>query len=82
MKKLFLLSALLIGTLTSVAQTKPKTNDIDKNANVVLDSLSKVYHVKVGSIVIIECNGVKTTSITYVKNGELLKKVIKTELVK
>jgi hypothetical protein len=81
MKKLFLLSLLFVGALT-FGQTKPKTNDIDKNANVVLDSLSKVYHVKVGSIVIIECNGVKTTSITYVKNGELLKKVIKTELVK
>ena len=44
MKKLFLLTVLLIGTLT-FSQTKPKTKDIDRDINVLLDSLSKVYKV-------------------------------------
>jgi hypothetical protein len=78
MKKLFLLSVLLIGTL-SFGQTKPKEKqkkDIDKEVNVSLDSLSKVYKVKVCSIFIESYNGVTTTSIGYVKNKELVYKVI------
>jgi hypothetical protein len=76
MKKLFLLSALLIGTLT-FGQTK--TKDIDKDVNVLLDSLSKVYHMRVGSIVVKTINCVRITSISYSKNGKLTYKVIKTE---
>ena len=84
MKKIFLLAALLIGTLTSFAQnkTKTKTKDIDKDANVLLDSLSKVYHVRVNSIMVETYNGVNITSISYVKNKELVYKVIKTESIK
>lgn len=76
MKKLFIISLLLIGTL-SFSQTKPKTKDIDKDANVLLDSLSKVYKVRVNSIFVESYNGVTTTSISYVKNRELIYKVIK-----
>lgn len=75
MKKLFLLSLLLIGTL-SFSQTKPKEKDIDKEANVLLDSLSKVYKVKVQSIMEETYNGVTTTSISYVKDKKLVYKVI------
>jgi hypothetical protein len=76
MKKLFITSLLLIG-ISSFSQTNPKTNDIDKQANRVLDSLSKVYKVKVTSIFIETYKGETTTSISYVKNGELIYKVIK-----
>jgi hypothetical protein len=75
MKKLFLLSLLLIGTL-SFSQTKPKEKDIDKEANVLLDSLSKVYKVKVQSVMEETYNGVTTTSISYVKDKKLVYKII------
>ena len=75
MKKLFLLSLLFVGTL-SFSQTKPKTKDIDKEANVLLDSLSKVYKVKVQSIMEETYNGVTTTSISYVKDKKLVYKII------
>jgi hypothetical protein len=78
MKKLFITLLLFIGTLT-FGQTKIKTKDIDKNINVVLDSLSKVYKVKVGGIVVDEYPNLRITSIIYYQNGELVDKVIKTE---
>jgi len=71
MKKLFLLSLLLVGTL-SFGQTKPKEKDIDKESNVLLDSLSKVYKVKVQSVMEETYNGVTTTYISYVKDGKLV----------
>jgi hypothetical protein len=80
MKKIFLLSVLLIGSL-SFGQTKPKTKDVDKESNVYLDSLSKVHKVKIYSILVETMNGVKTTSIAYDKNGKLAYKVIKVEKV-
>lgn len=84
MKKLIVLSALCIG-IFSFGQTPPKKKlqkDIDKEANRVLDSLSKVYKVNVVSILVETSNGVKTTSIAYGKNGGLVYKVIKTEVAK
>jgi hypothetical protein len=81
MKKLFVTLLLLIGTLT-FSQTKPKTKDIDKDANVLLDSLSRVYKVRVNSIFVETYNGETTTSISYVKNGVLVYKVIKVIKVK
>ena len=75
MKKLFLLSVLLVGTL-SFSQTKPKEKDIDKESNVLLDSLSKVYKVKVQSVMEETYNGVTTTSISYVKDKKLVYKII------
>jgi|688.fasta_scaffold12752_16 hypothetical protein len=80
MKKLFITLLLFIGTLT-FGQTKIKTKDIDKNINVVLDSLSKVYKVKVGGIVVDEYPNLRITSIIYYQNGELVDKVIKTETI-
>jgi hypothetical protein len=71
MKKLFLLSLLLVGTL-SFGQTKPKEKDIDKESNVVIDSLSKVYKVKVQSYMVETYNGVTTTYISYVKDNKLV----------
>lgn len=78
MKKLFLLSVLLVGTL-SFSQTKPKTKDIDKDINVLLDSLSKVYKVKVGSVIVEDYPNLRVTSIAYYQNDELTYKVIQTE---
>ena len=76
MKKLLLLIFLMV-SLLSFSQTKPKTKDIDKDANVLLDSLSKVYKLRVNSIFIESYNGETITSISYVKNRELIYKVIK-----
>lgn len=75
MKKLFLLLLLFVGTL-SFSQTKPKEKDIDKESNVLLDSLSKVYKVKVQSIMEEYYNGVTTTSISYVKDKKLVYRII------
>jgi hypothetical protein len=76
MKKLLLLLVFLIGTLTSVAQvkskSKPKVKDVDEESNVVMDSLSKVYKVKVQSYMIETYNGVTTKYISYVKDGKLV----------
>jgi hypothetical protein len=82
MKKLIFISAFLIGTLTSFGQVKPKKKDIDKESNVVIDSLSKVYKVKVQSYMVETYNGIKQTSISYVKDEKLVYIVIKTEYVK
>ena len=74
MKNLFITLLLLVGTLSF---SQNKTKDIDKDANVLLDSLSKVYKVRVNSIFIESYNGETITSISYVKNRELIYKVIK-----
>jgi hypothetical protein len=82
MKKLIFISVFLIGTLISFGQVKPKKKDIDKEANVVIDSLSKVYKVKVQSYMVKTYNGIIQTSISYVENKKLVNKVIKTEYAK
>lgn len=84
MKKTILFS-LLIVTIVTFGQTKLKANpqkDIDKEANIALDSLSKVYKVKVVSYLKESLNDVITTSIGYYSKKELVYKVIKTEKVK
>ena len=78
-------SLIMLFSIVTFSQDKkatPKTKDIDKEANRVLDSLSKVYKVNVVSIFVETSNGVKTTSIAYGKNGRLVYKVIKTEVAK
>jgi hypothetical protein len=77
MKKLLVISLLLVGAF-SFGQTKPKpkTKDTDKTANVVIDSLSKVYKVKVQSYMVESYNGVTRTSISYVKDNKLVYMVI------
>jgi hypothetical protein len=82
MKKYIFISTFLIGTLTSFGQVKAKEKDIDKQSNVVMDSLSKVYKVKVQSYMVETYNGIIQTSISYVKDKKLVYKVIKTEYVK
>lgn len=82
MKKYIFISTFLIGTLTSFGQVKAKKKDIDKDSNVVMDSLSKVYKVKVQSYMVETYNGILQTSISYVKDKKLVYKVIKTEYVK
>ena len=82
MKKLIFISTFLIGTLTSFGQVKAKKKDIDKDANVLMDSLSKVYKVKVQSYSVKTNNGIIQTSIAYVEDKKLVYKVIKTEYVK
>jgi hypothetical protein len=78
MKKIFITLILLVGTLT-FSQTTPKTKNIDKDINVLLDSLSKVYKVKVGSVIVEDYPNLRVTSIAYYQNDELTYKVIKTE---
>ena len=82
MKKLIFFSTFLIGTLTSFGQVKAKEKDIDKESNVVIDSLSKVYKVKVQSYMVETYNGIKQTSISYVEDKKLVYIVIKTESIK
>ena len=85
MKKLFLLSLLLIGTLTSVAQdkskSKPKIKDIDRDINVLLDSLSKVYKKKVFSIMKITKNDTIKTYISYEKDNKLTYELISSKRI-
>ena len=80
MKKLFLLSLLLVGTL-SFSQTKPKTKDIDKDANVLMDSLSKVYNKKVFSIMKITKNDTIKTYIAYAKDNKLTYELISSKRI-
>ena len=68
-----------MGTVATFGQEKSKVKDIDVDINVKLDSLSKIYHVKVVAIIVETYPNLRITSITYVKNGKLLNKVIKTE---
>ena len=77
--KNLLLFTLLMGSLTSFSQVKSKTKNIDGNVNVLLDSISKVYHVKSNSIVVESYGGITKTSISYIKNQKLIYKVIKIE---
>ena len=81
MKKLLLLLVFLIGTLTSVAQVKPKTKDIDKDANVLMDSLSKVYKKKVFSIMKITENDTIKTYIAYAKDNKLTYELISSKRI-
>ena len=77
MKQIIYILIMLFSILTfsQDKKTTPKTKDIDKETNRVLDSLSKVYKVKVYSILKESNNGIVTTSIAYGKNGELVYKV-------
>lgn len=84
MKKIVLLSLLLIPIVT-FGQTKLKANpqkDIDNEANIALDSISKVYKVKVVSYLKERFNGEITISIGYYNDKGLVYKVVKTEKVK
>ena len=79
MKTLFFLSFFLLLSTASFSQTNQKGNgsDAEKDINIQLDSLSKVYHVSVVNYTIKYLNGIRTTSIGYYKNGKLIDKIIK-----
>jgi hypothetical protein len=64
MKNLLTLSVILIGLGVTFGQEKSKKNDIDVDINVKLDSLSKIYHVKVGAIIVNNYPNLRITSIT------------------
>ena len=76
MKKLIFISTFLIGTLTSLGQVQSKKKDIDKDANVLMDSLSKVYNKKVFSIMKITKNDTIKTYIAYAKDDKLTYELI------
>lgn len=80
MKNLFIFSALLV-SIVSFSQSNQKETgcDSEKDINVRLDSLSKVYHVNVVNYTEKSNNGIRTISIGYIKNGELVDKIIKTD---
>lgn len=77
MKKLLIILLLVSGL--SFSQKKEKT--LDERINISLDSLSKIYKKKVIGFGYISYRGVKKTTITYIKNGKGITKVIKTEFV-
>jgi hypothetical protein len=64
-----------------VAQVKPKTKDIDKDANVLMDSLSKVYNKKVFSIMKITKNDTIKTYIAYAKDNKLTYELISSKRI-
>ena len=76
MKTLFITSLVLL-SVSLFSQTKIK--DIDKDVNSKLDSLSKVYNLKVTGCTVMTRSGVRTTYIEYVKNHKTIKKTIKVE---
>lgn len=84
MKQLTYILIMLFSIVTFSQDKKAttKTKDIDKEANRVIDSLSIVHKVNVVSILVETYNGVTKTSIAYVKNKQLVYKVIKTEIAK
>ena len=84
MKKLTYIFIMLFSIITFSQEKKTtfKTKDIDQESNRVIDSLSKVYKVNICSVKKVRLNGVVTTSIGYSENGELVYKVIKTEMAK
>ena len=81
MKKLIFISTFLIGTLTSFGQVKLKKKDIDKDANVLMDSLSKVYKKKVLSIMKITENDTLKTYIAYAKENQLTYELISSKRI-
>jgi hypothetical protein len=81
MKKLIFISAFFIGTLTSFGQVKPKKKDIDKDANVLMDSLSKVYNKKVFSLMKVTKHDTIKTYIAYAKDDKLTYELISSKRI-
>lgn len=84
MKKLFVLLLSLISVLT-FSQEKKKTSkskDLDKEVNLSLDSLSKVYNKKVLVVKTFVENDTLKRYIGYIKNDELFHELIEVKRVK
>jgi hypothetical protein len=84
MKKLFVISFLLVSVL-SFSQEKKKTyksKDLDKEVNLSLDSLSKIYKKHVFAVKVIIKNDTLKRYITYDKNNELYDELIEVKPIK
>jgi hypothetical protein len=84
MKKLFVLLLSLISVLTFSQEKKktPKSKDLDKEVNLSLDSLSKVYNKKVLVVKTFVENDTLKRYIGYIKNDELFHELIEVKRVK
>ena len=80
MKNYFYFLILLFTTSLSVGQTKKKVetkhNNMERDANYKLDSLSKVYKMKIYNYGTITEDGVTRHFVTYLKGNELVEKRI------
>lgn len=63
-----------LGQTKKKVETKPK--NIDRDANFKLDSLSKVYKMKIYSYGTVTEDGVTRHFVTYIEGKELKKKII------
>ena len=63
-----------LGQTKKKVETKPK--DLDSNINYKLDSLSKVYKMKIYSYGTIKRDGITQHFVGYIEGGELKKKTI------
>ena len=80
MKKVICLLLVVLTSTICLGQTKKKTEsktkDIDKGINFKLDSLSKVYKMKIYSYGTITSDGVTQHFVGYIEGDELKKKYI------
>jgi hypothetical protein len=80
MKKVICLFIVLFTTTICLGQTKKKVatkpKDIDRDANYKLDSLSKVYKMRIYSYGTIREDGVTRHFVTYIEGNELKEKII------
>lgn len=79
MKKLLIISSLLVSILSFSQENKKDPNkNVDRNVTQIMDSLSKVYKVKVVGAYKITHNGVFVQGFVYEdKNGKLIQKETK-----
>lgn len=80
MKKVICLLMVVFTTTICLGQTKKKVvakqKDIDRDANFKIDSLSKVYKMKIYSYGTITEDGVTRHFVTYIEGNELKEKLI------
>ena len=81
MEKVICLLIVVLTTSISMGQTKKKIEskpkDIDRDINFKLDSLSKVYKVKIYSYgTVSDEDGITRHFVGYIEGGELKKKII------
>ncbi len=80
MKKGICLLIVVLTTSISMGQTKKKIEskpkDIDRDINFKLDSLSKVYKMKIYSYGTVSDDGITRHFVGYIEGGELKKKTI------
>jgi hypothetical protein len=79
MKKLFIIASLMVSILSFSQENKKDSNkNVDRNVTQRMDSLSKVYKVKVIGAYKITHNGVFVQGFVYEdKNGKLIQKETK-----